>query len=155
MKTLKALLLLLIITLSSSCGSIKSTIKNIDDSAIKPAVRNGQFIITEYAKDNKYGYDQDYPINLGFENEKNSPKNIDYFFNGLEGPKGEKIFYVKIENCCPFPTKRSVMGAGTLEVYEVNIEGTETKLRMYLNIYEKGKVMCPKGLQIKKENNSN
>ena len=115
-------------------------------------VKEGQFIITEYAKDSNYGYDKDYPINLGFENEKNSPKNIEYFFNGLEGPNGEKIFYIKKENCCPYPTKRSVMGAGTLEVYEVSIEGSETKLRLYLNIYEKGKVLCPKGLQIKKYN---
>jgi len=155
MKTYKTLLIITVITILSSCGAIKSTIKNIDNSAIKPTVKNGQFIITEYAKDSNYGYDKDYPINLGFENEKNSPKNIDYFFNGLEGPKGEKIFYVKVENCCPYPTKRSVMGAGTLEIYEVSLEGTETKLRMYLNIYEKGKVMCPKGLQIKKEKTSN
>jgi hypothetical protein len=44
------------------------------------------------------------------------------------------------------------MGAGTLEIYEVSIEGSETKLLLYLNIYEKGKVLCPKGLQIKKYN---
>lgn len=152
MKSSKAILLLFVITLLSACGSIKSTIKNIDNTAIKPLVKDGQFIITEYAKDANYGFDKDYPINLGFENEKNSPKNIEYFFNGLEGPKGEKIFYIKTENCCPYPTKRSVMGAGTLEVYEVSIEGSEKKLQLYLNIYEKGKVLCPKGLQIKKYN---
>ena len=151
MKSSKAILLLFVITLLSSCGAIKSTIKNIDNTAIKPQVKNEQFLITEYAKDSNYGYDKDYPINLGFENEKNSPKNIEYFFNGLEGPKGE-IFYIKKENCCPYPTKRSVMGAGTLEVYEVSIEGSEKKLQLYLNIYEKGKVLCPKGLQIKKYN---
>lgn len=152
MKSSKAILLLFVITLLSSCGAIKSTIKNIDNTAIKPQVKNEQFLITEYAKDSNYGYDKDYPINLGFENEKNSPKNIEYFFNGLEGPKGENIFYIKKENCCPYPTKRSVMGAGTLEVYEVSIEGSEKKLQLYLNIYEKGIVLCPKGLQIKKYN---
>lgn len=152
MKSSKAILLLFLITLLSSCGAIKSTIKNIDNTAIKPQVKNEQFLITEYAKDSNYGYDKDYPINLGFENEKNSPKNIEYFFNGLEGPKGEKIFYIKKESCCPYPTKRNVIGAGTLEVYEVSIEGNEKKLQLYLNIYEKGKVLCPKGLQIKKYN---
>lgn len=152
MKTYKTLLIITLFTILSSCGAIKSTIKNIDNSAIKPTVKNGQFIITEYAKDSNYGYDKDYPINLGFENEKNSPKNIEFFFNGLQGPKGEKIYYVKVENCCPYPTKRSVMGAGTLEIYEVRIDGSETKLLLYLNIYEKGKVLCPKGLQIKKYN---
>ncbi len=152
MKSSKAILVLFAITLLTSCGTIKSNLKNIDNAAIKPQVKNEQFLITEYAKDSNYGYDKDYPINLGFENEKNSPKNIAYFFNGLEGPKGEKIFYLKKENCCPYPTKRSVMGAGTLEVYEVSIEGTDKKLQLYLNIYEKGKVLCPKGLQIKKYN---
>ena len=69
MKTYKTLLFITFISILSSCGAIKSTIKNIDNSAIKPVVKEGQFIITEYAKDSNYGYDKDYPINLGFENE--------------------------------------------------------------------------------------
>jgi hypothetical protein len=150
MKTYQLLILLLFTAFFSSCGSVKSTLKNVDNNAIKPPVRNNQFIINEYASDGKYGFDKDYPINLGFENEKYSPKNIVYFFNALEGPKGEKITYTKIDNCCPFPTIKSVMGAGTLEVYVITMEGNDTKLNLYLNIYEKGKVLCPKGLKIKK-----
>ncbi len=150
MKTFQLLLLVLFTAFFTSCGSVKSTIQNVDDTAIKPPVRNNQFMITEYASDGKYGYDKDYPINLGFENEKYSPKNIVYFFNALEGPKGEKITYTKIDNCCPFPSKRSVMGAGTLEVYVITMEGSDTKFNLYVNIYEKGKVLCPKGLKIKK-----
>lgn len=150
MKTFQLLFLVLSTAFFTSCGSIKSTLQNVDNNAIKPSVRNNQFMITEYASDGKYGYDKDYPINLGFENEKNSPKNIIYFFNALEGPKGEKITYTKIDNCCPFPSKRSVMGAGTLEVYVIAMEGSDTKFNLYLNIYEKGKVLCPKGLKIKK-----
>ena len=150
MKTFQLLLLVLFTAFFTSCGSVKSTLQNVDDTAIKPAVRNNQFMITEYALDGKYGYDKDYPINLGFENEKYSPKNIVYFFNALEGPKGEKITYTKIDNCCPFPSKRSVMGAGTLEVYVIMMEGSDTKFNLYVNIYEKGKVLCPKGLKIKK-----
>ncbi|MGV1011678.1 MAG: 2-dehydro-3-deoxyphosphooctonate aldolase [Flavobacterium sp.] len=150
MKTFQLLLLVLFTAFFTSCGSVKSTLQNVDNNAIKPPVRNNQFIINEYASDGKYGYDKDYPINLGFENEKYSPKNIVYFFNALEGPKGEKITYTKIDNCCPFPTNKSVMGAGTLEVYVITMEGNDTKLNLYLNIYEKGKVLCPKGLKIKK-----
>ena len=150
MKTFQLLLLVLFTAFFASCGSVKSTLQNVDNNAIKPPVRNNQFIINEYASDGKYGYDKDYPINLGFENEKYSPKNIVYFFNALEGPKGEKITYTKIDNCCPFPTNKSVMGAGTLEVYVITMEGNDTKLNLYLNIYEKGKVLCPKGLKIKK-----
>ena len=150
MKTFQLLILVLFTAFFTSCGSVKSTLQNVDNNAIKPPVRNNQFIINEYASDGKYGYDKDYPINLGFENEKYSPKNIVYFFNALEGPKGEKITYTKRDNCCPFPSNKSVMGAGTLEVYVITMEGNDTKLNLYLNIYEKGKVLCPKGLKIKK-----
>lgn len=150
MKKNNYLLFLLSIVLFTSCGSIKSTLKNIDNTAVKPAIINNQFVLTEYASDNKFGYDKDYPVNLGFENEKYSPRNINYFFNAMEGPNGEKISYKKIDSCCPFPSKKSVMGAGTLDIYEIIIEGTNQKMLLYINIYEKGKVVCPIGFRIKK-----
>ena len=150
MRTQKYALLIMIITLFSSCGSIKSSIKNIDNTAIKPAVKNNSFVLTEYASDSKYGYDADYPINLGFENEKYSVKNIVYFFNAIEGPNGEKITYEKSETCCPFPSKKSGVGAGTLDVYQIHFEGSDKKVTLYLNLFEKGKVVCPKGFSIKK-----
>ncbi len=144
-------LILFILTLALiSCGSVKSTLKNIDNNAIKPAVRERQFVLTEYATDSKYGFDKDYPINLGFENETNSPKNIAYFFNALTGENGEKFSYNKIDSCCPFPTKKSVMGAGTLDIYEVTFEDSNKKMILYINVFEKGKVLCPKGFAIKK-----
>lgn len=152
MKKLNLFLFFTLLLLSASCVSTKSTIQNIDDTAVKPPVRNGQFILTEYASDSKYGYNQDYPINLGFENEIFSQKNISYFFNALTGPNGEKIQYEKVDSCCPFPTKKSVMGAGTLEIYQVTFEGSDKKILLYFNIYEKGKVLCPKGFSIKKLN---
>ena len=139
------------ILMLSSCGSIKSTIQNIDNSAIKPPIKNKQFLLTEYDKDGKYGYDMDYPINLGFENEKYSLKNVVYFFNAISGPNGEKISYEKIDTCCPFPTKKSAVGAGTLDIYQISLEGTEKKIILYINIYEKGKVLCPKGFSIKNQ----
>ncbi len=135
----------------SSCGSIKSTIQNIDNSAIKPSIKNKQFLLTEYDKDGKYGYNMDYPINLGFENEQYSPKNVEYFFNALSGANGAKISYEKIDTCCPFPTKKSAVGAGTLDIYQVSFDGTEKKIILYINIYEKGKVLCPKGFTIKNQ----
>ena len=42
------------------------------------------------------------------------------------------------------------MGAGTIGIYEVALEGTTKKLTMYFNTFEKGKIVCPKGLSIKK-----
>jgi len=150
MKKISLLPFILIILLFTSCGSIKSTLMNVDDSAVKPQVIANQFILTEYAEDSKYGYDKNYPINLGFENEKYSPKNVIYFFNAITGPNGEKISFEKIDTCCPFPSKKSVMGAGTLDLYEVKFEGSDKKIILYINIYERSKVVCPKGFSIKK-----
>lgn len=146
----KLLLILIIIVSTSSCISTKSTIKNIDNDAIRPNVKNGMFIFTEYATDSKYGVDADYPVNIGPSNFQSEEVLIGYFFNGLQGPNGEKIEFKKTETCCPFPTEHSNMGVGLLSLYEVNFEGYTKKQIFYFNIYEKGKVVCPKGFSIKK-----
>lgn len=147
MKLLFSVLALVVLT---SCVSTESTLKNVDNTAIRPTVKDKAYVITEYATDNKYGYDQDYPINIGFIHEKQEDINIQYYFNGLEGPNGEKISYKKVDTCCPFPSKNSLMGAGTVGIYEVTLEGSSKKTTMYFNIYEKGKILCPKGFSIKK-----
>lgn len=147
---MKYLLSLFIAFILTSCVNTKSTIKNIDNNALRPLIKNKAYVITEYATDSKYGYDEDYPINIGFINEKQEDINIQYYFNGLEGPNGEKISFKKVDTCCPFPTKNSLMGAGTFGIYEVTFEGSNKKMTLYFNIYEKGKILCPKGFSIKK-----
>jgi hypothetical protein len=147
---MKTYIFYLIAFLSISCTSTKSTIKNIDNTAIRPKIKEQRFYLTEYAKDNKYGFDADYPINIGIVNENYEQGQIGYFFNGLEGEKGEKVLFKKIDTCCPFPTKNNTMGAGTLSIYEYQFEGTSTKGKLYFNIHEKGKILCPKGFSIKK-----
>ncbi|WP_445715863.1 2-dehydro-3-deoxyphosphooctonate aldolase [Flavobacterium sp.] len=147
MKYLFSILTALLLT---SCVSTKSTLKNVDPTALRPLVKDKAYVITEYASDGKYGYDQDYPINIGNIRENQEDINIAYYFNGLEGPKGEKITYKKVDTCCPFPSKNTTMGAGTLGIYEVTFEGSNKKVTLYFNIYEKGKILCPKGFTIKK-----
>lgn len=143
--------LLLIPILIISCTSTKSTLQNVDNNATKPKIRNNVFLITEYAKDSKYGYDADYPINIGLILERQEELYIGYFFNGLEGENGKKIEnFKKVDTCCPFPTTHNTMGAGTLAIYEVTFEGSTKKVRLYFNIYEKGKIVCPRGFSIKK-----
>lgn len=146
-KTVLFIALLLIIT---SCGSIKSSIKNVDNNAPVPVVKNNAFVITAYSKDKKYGYNKDYPINIFYRGTKNDTINQKYFLNALAGPKGEKITFTKLENCCPFPTKTSEMGAGFLDVYELKWAGLKTPIILYLNIYERGQLMVPVGLSLKK-----
>ncbi len=140
-----------LLLLSVSCISTKSTLKNVDNEA--PNLRltkDNTFIITEYSKDKKYGYDKDYPINVFFQNTKNDVINQERFLNALAGPHGEKLIYKKLESCCPFPTKRSEMGAGFLDVYEIKWEGQKKTVILYINIYEKGILRVPLGLSLKK-----
>lgn len=145
----KILFLFSISLLISSCVSTRSTIKNVDDSAPDLIVKgDNTFEINQFSTDKKYGYDKDYPINI-FYKTTNTDANQERFLNALAGPKGEKITYTKLESCCPFPTKRSDMGAGFLDVYELKWEGQKKPILLYINIYEKGILMVPLGLRLK------
>jgi hypothetical protein len=145
-----ALFIVLLIT-ATSCVSTKSTLKNVDDNAPNLTLtKDNTFVITAYSKDKKYGYNKDYPVNIFYRTSKDEVINQQRFLNALAGPNGEKITYTKLESCCPFPTKRSDMGAGFLDVYELKWEGQKTPINLYLNIYEKGVLMVPLGLTLKK-----
>ena len=147
----KTVLFIALLVVTVSCVSSKSTLKNVDDNApVLTLSQNNTFIITEYSKDKKYGYDQDYPINIFYRTTKEDSINQQRFLNALAGPKGEKISYTKLESCCPFPTKRTELGAGFLDVYLLKWEGQKKPVKLYLNIYEKGILMVPVGLSLKK-----
>ena len=151
MKIKSLLSFLLVLFLFSACVSTKSSLKNVDENALTPKVSNeNTFVITEFSKNPKYGYDQDFPINLYFRNIKEEPKNLERYFNALTGPKGEKIFYKKVATCCPFPTKKSEMGAGFIDIYEITWVGQKKPIRLYVNIFEKGILMVPTGFELKK-----
>lgn len=143
-------ILLLLITVS--CISTRSTIRNIDDSIPGPALNEafGSFIITKMAKDRKYGYNENYPVNAGFTSLEDGVNNQHRFLNALAGPKGEKITYKLVDTCCPFPSKRSDMGAGMLDIYEITWEGNTKPLRLYINKYERGELMIPIGFTARK-----
>ncbi|SEG43299.1 2-dehydro-3-deoxyphosphooctonate aldolase [Flavobacterium urumqiense] len=146
----KTVLFIALLIITVSCVSSKSTLKNVDDNApVLTLSQNNTFIITEYSKDKKYGYDQDYPINIFYRTTKEDSINQQRFLNALAGPKGEKISYTKLESCCPFPTKRTELGAGFLDVYLLKWEGQKKPVKLYLNIYEKGILMVPVGLSLK------
>jgi len=147
---MRNIILCLGLVLATSCISTKSTLKNVNPQAVRPTFSEGRYHLTEYATDKKYGYDPDYPINIGFINENQEAINVAYFFNALEGELGEKITYNKTDSCCPFPTKNTTIGAGTLSIYEVAFENSTKKVLLYFNIYEKGALLCPKGFRIKK-----
>ena len=134
-----------------SCISTKSTLKNVDNNAPVPQLtKNNTFVITEFSKDKKYGYDKDYPINIFYRGTKDDVINQQRFLNALAGPNGEAITFSKLESCCPFPSKNTEMGAGFLDVYEIKWEGLKKPILLYLNIYERGQLMVPVGFSLKK-----
>jgi len=146
----KIALFIVLLIIATSCVSTKSTLKNVDDNAPDLILKkDNTFSITQFAKDKKYGYDPDYPVNLFFQNTNSETLNESRFLNALAGPGGEKITFTRLETCCPFPTKRSNMGAGFLNVYELKWEGQKKPVKLYLNIYEKGILMVPVGLRLK------
>ncbi len=152
MKTIaKPIAFIFLSLLFASCVSTKSTLKNVDDTAPIPTLtKENTFVLKDYAKDMNYGYNPDYPINVFYMNAKDENLNAERYLNALAGPNGEKITFVKIESCCPFPTKRVDIGAGFLDVYEISWHGQEKPIRLYVNIYERGYLLVPMGLSIKK-----
>lgn len=144
--------LLALFFVSISCISTKSTLKNVDDTA--PTLRlnnNNAFVVTQYSKDKRYGYNKDYPINVFYQNTRNDSINQQRFLNALVGPKGETITFKKLQSCCPFPSKKTDMGAGFLDVYELSWQGLKTPITLYFNIYEKGYLFVPMGLRLKND----
>lgn len=134
-----------------SCTSTKSTLKNVDDNAPIPQISAlNTFVITEYSMDKKYGYDPDYPVNVFYRSAKYDSINQLRYLNALAGPKGEILTYKKVETCCPYPTKKNEMGAGFLDVYEITWKGNQSIIKLYLNSYEKGALLVPVGLTLKK-----
>jgi len=150
-KIIKLSFSLVILTFFTSCVSTKSTLKNVDDNAPIPLLsKENTFVLAAYSKDKKYGYDPDYPINVFYKNSKDENLNAERFLKALVGPNGEKLTFAKLESCCPFPTKRSEMGGGFLDIYELKWEGQINPIKLYLNIYEKGYLLVPIGLSLKK-----
>ncbi len=148
----KYLILVSIMILTASCISTKSTLKNVDDNAPIPRLTtDNTFLINISSQDKKYGYEKDYPINVFYRDTKDESINQMRFLNALAGPAGEKITYEKIETCCPFPTKRNEIGAGFLDVYELRWPGQKSPVKLYLNMHEKGVLMVPFGLTLKKK----
>lgn len=134
---------------ATGCISTKGTIQNIDNNAVMPPLnKDRNFTITEVSTDKKYGYDPDYPVNLGFLPIGSAEINVKRYFGALTGPQGQELTYTRKESCCPFPS-RNDMGAGLLDVYEVAWEGLKEPKIIHINLYEKGKVVAPMGFGIK------
>ena len=151
MKKPNALFFISILILFISCVSTRNTIKNIDNTVPPPKItKENTFVISEFSKDPKYGYDKDYPINVFYRTANEEEVNQKRFLNALSGPNGEVIKYTKTGICCPFPSKNINTGGGFLDVYEITYDGQKRAIHLYLNKYERGILQVPMGLGLKK-----
>lgn len=132
-----------------NCKTKSAAILNKDDNATMPQIKHNVFVVTEIATDKNYGYSENHPVNLGFASDIENNKASRYL-EALAGPNGEKIIYTFVESCCPFFTETGGMGTGLLDKYEITWDGNKTPLYLYINSYEKGKILIPKGLTAKK-----
>lgn len=104
------------------------------------------------APSDDYGYSQDNPIKVGTENINDGPSNERAYLDLLTGPNGEAISYDRLGSCCEFETENSPFGGGLLDRYEIEYEGLEEPIVLYLNMYDPdpdGNVQAPKGLKLR------
>ncbi|MDT0643976.1 2-dehydro-3-deoxyphosphooctonate aldolase [Zunongwangia sp. F363] len=109
-------------------------------------------IATNSVVGQNYGYNASHPILVGGQDLKSGPEYERNYLNNLSGPNGEVITYTRTGSCCQFKTPNGFMGGGMLDKYELNYEGLEKPVIIYLNMYDPapGEIKAPKGLQLKK-----
>ena len=125
------LLSALVVGLMSSCGSSS----NLADSSSSPST------------DSTYGLTEKNPIKVG--GGEGGPISERKYLNSLSGPNGETVTFDRIGSCCFFKSKSSPMGGGLLDKYSVTYKGKKDAVVLYLNMYEKGKLMAPVGFMMK------
>jgi len=107
------------------------------------------------ASNKSYGRSEKTPIFVGVTNYHEGGKNRLRFLNALEMEDGTPIEYERIKSCCPFRTLNSkTIGAdqkfGLLDVWIVYPKDKKEKAdTLYINAYDQGQLMVPKGYRAK------
>ena len=125
------LLSAVVLAIMSSCGSSS----NLAESA------------SSQSTDPTYGLTEKNPIKVG--GGESGPVSERKYLNSLSGPNGEAVTYDRIGSCCFFKSKSSPMGGGLLDKYSVTYKGKKDTVVLYLNMYEKGKIVVPIGFRMK------
>ncbi|MDC9723630.1 MAG: 2-dehydro-3-deoxyphosphooctonate aldolase [Urechidicola sp.] len=127
-----------------SCSITKNVSKNIKHTLLDDYT----FLITEISSDPTYGLTPKNPVEVG--SEESGPKNERRFLNALSGPNGEAISYYRSGSCCPIKSDKAVFGDKVmLDNYRVTWKGSKDTISIYINMYDSGKLMAPKGFGIK------
>jgi hypothetical protein len=106
------------------------------------------------SKDKSYGYTSKNPIKLGVKDQSLALTYPLKYFNSILGPNGEQISSQRIKSCCPFKSVNSkeypYQNLAVLEVYKVNVSGSPLPIYLYINFFDEGKVLAPRGFSLKK-----
>lgn len=106
--------------------------------------------VATISTDREYGVTQKKPVCVAGISQDVSDRvlNEQRYLNALRGPKGEQISYRRRGHCCDFKSPNGLMGWGVLDVYEVTWKGSPKPLLIYINMYDAGPLLAPKGLTL-------
>lgn len=138
-------LIILSFALFCSCSTSKSSKAIVTPQGIS----GDKMVLTSVSTDDSYGYSKENPIKVGSgSGATGGPAAEQAFLNALKGPNGETISYVRRGSCCAFKTKNGFMGTGFLDIYEITYEGRSEPITLYLNMYDAGEAVAPKGFTL-------
>lgn len=151
-----SLFLLLMYFLFSGCSSSKKNTASQQKSPDNPTLDKADYVwlnketfqISETTTDTTYGYSPKNAIKVG--GGSSGPFNERAFLNALLGPQGQKVTYRRLGGCCAVESKNGFMGLAMLDKYEVNYDGLNKPIILYINMYDPGKLFAPVGFTYKK-----
>ena len=136
----------------SSCSSSKKTSAT---QTTKASTANYElldretFKLTGVSDDDTYGYSEKNAIKVGGGIESGAANERKYL-NGLLGPNGETITYVRRGSCCPVKSENGIMGTAILDIYEIKYNDEMKPIVLYINMYDPGELKAPKGFTYRK-----
>jgi hypothetical protein len=140
--------------LSAGCGSTSKSTSASGQTYKKSQAElldHNTFVLTAISEDDSYGYTEKNPVMVGGVNSSEGPLNERRFLNALLGPDGQKVTYHRTGSCCPFKSPNGMFNNGALlDRYEVTYDGLSKPVFIYINMYDFGLLVAPKGFTIRK-----
>ncbi len=142
--------LFVLILLLSSCFLKRKGVGDTRTVDVK-YIDNYTYLLQSYSDDPTYGYNMLNPVKVGGIKDMSGPLNQRRFLNALLGPEGQPIYFFRYGSCCAFETPNGFMNnKGLLDRYGLFWEGSKDTISIYLNMYDKGNLKIPVGLNAKK-----
>lgn len=134
------------------CTSTKKRNQPIYDETKSGFINPNTFQLYGVAENVEYGYTSDFPIPVGGKIKEEDVLNQRRYLNAITGPKGEKVIYRQLESCCY--QKKNINGEMKLtylDRYEISYEGNPQHFVIFIDSFEKGEMLAPKGFSFKIE----